>query len=86
MSDSKEQIDRILALFSNDEKLEIISFENKDENFEEIISFRELSYKCKKYEKFKYCNNKPTKMWKYKKKKFKICKSCCKKYRDIFYI
>ena len=43
MSDSKEQIDRILALFSNDEKLEIISFENKDENFEEIISFRELS-------------------------------------------
>jgi hypothetical protein len=69
-----KQIDRIMSLFENNYIVD------------EIVSFTEHKYKSKINEKCEYCNNKPTKIWKYKKNnKIKVCKKCCKKNRDTFY-
>jgi hypothetical protein len=72
---SLEQIDRLIYLFENETRPQP----------EEIISFTESYYKSKQNDKCKYCSNKPIKIWKYKTKKIKVCKKCCKRYRDTFY-
>ena len=72
-----DTVDRLLLLF-DDIPNDIIS--------NEIISFTEKNYKCKKKEKCNYCIDKPTKQWKFNKKIIKICKKCCYKYRNTFFI
>jgi formylmethanofuran dehydrogenase subunit E len=70
MNKSSTIVDRLMILFENDKI--------KDE----IISFTEKKYISKSNEKCNYCNEKPTKKWKLKKKIIKVCIDCCNKYRD----
>jgi len=67
-------IDKLLLLFEN------YINEVKDE----IVTFTEKKYKYKKNDICYYCNNKPTKIWKCKKKIIKVCNNCCNKNRDTF--
>lgn len=76
MSSNQDQIERLLDLFLLDDyKIE-----------SEITSFCELKYNAKINEKCKYCSNKPTKVWKIKNKKIKVCNKCCEKHRNTFHI
>lgn len=75
-----KSIDRLLFLFENNDKIKKIKIEN------EIISFTEKKYKSKINEKCNFCKKKPTIIWNCKNKITKVCKKCCKKNRNIFFL